>query len=156
MNQQAYENGIDALKAEDYTASVRDFEECLNSIDELHEQYNKVASYLGLSQVLTNNPNGLLLCRDAGSSEVLDGRVFLNLAISEWRSGNRKRAIDALHRGCKIDAGHTKLKEACALIDKRKKPVLDFLPRDHFLNTMLGRMFRRKDEGLTVQSLLYR
>ena len=155
MNQQAYENGIDAIKAEDYPGAVRDFQECLTSIDEHHDHYNKVTSYLGLSQVLTNNPNGLLLCRDAGSSEVLEGRVFLNLAIAEWRSGNRKRAIDALHRGCKIDAEHAQLKEARALIDKRKKPVLDFLPRDHVINTFLGRFFRRKEEGLSVQSLLY-
>ena len=155
MNQQAYENGIDAIKAEDYAGAARDFEACLGSIDEHHEQYNKVASYLGLSQVLVSNPNGLLLCRDAGSSEVLEGRVFLNLAIAEWRSGNRKRAIDALHRGCKIDADHAKLREACLLIDKRKKPVLEFLPREHFLNGALGRLFRRKEEGLSVSSLLY-
>ena len=155
MNQQAYDNGIDAIKAEDYAGAVRDFDECLGSIDEHHEKYNMVASYLGLSQVLTDDPNGLLLCRDAGSSEVLEGRVFLNLAIAEWRSGNRKRAIDSLHRGCKIDSDHEKLKQARSLIDKRKKPVLDFLPRDHFLNTTLGRMFRRKEEGLSVASLLY-
>ena len=155
MNMQAYENGIDALKAEDYNGAVRDFNECLKSIDEHHDQYNKVASYLGVSQVMIDDPNGLLLCRDAGSSEVLEGRVFLNLAIAEWRSGNRKRAIDALHRGCKIDGEHAKLKEARQLIDKRKKPILEFLPREHVLNRGIGRLVRRKEEGLSVQSLLY-
>ena len=68
MNMQAYENGIDALKAEDYNGAVRDFNECLKSIDEHHDQYNKVASYLGVSQVMIDDPNGLLLGRDAGSS----------------------------------------------------------------------------------------
>jgi hypothetical protein len=155
MNQNAYDNGINALKSEDYKGAAREFNECLQSIDEHHEQYNKVVSYLGLSQVLTGDPNGLLLCRDAGSSEVLEGRVFLNLAIAEWRSGNRKRAVDALHRGCKIDAGHDKLREACALIDKRKKTVLNFLPRNHFLNCLLGKFFRRAEDDLTVQRLLY-
>lgn len=155
MNQEAYDNGIDALKTENYKSAERDFQKCLNSIDEHHDQYNKVSSYLGLSQVLNGNPNGLLLCRDAGSSEVLDGRVFLNLAIAEWRSHNRKRAIDALSRGTKIDNDHSKLKEAHSLLDKRKKPLFGFLPRNHFLNASLGRLFRRKDEGLTIQSLLY-
>lgn len=155
MNQESYDNGIEALKSEDYKGAEREFETCLKSIDEHHDKYNRVASYLGLSQVLNNNPNGLLLCRDAGSNEVLEGRVFLNLAIAEWRSGNRKRAVDALHRGCKIDSEHDKLNEACGLIDKRKKPILEFLPRNHYLNRTLGKMFRRKDEGLTVQGLLY-
>lgn len=53
----------------------------LDSIDEHHEQYNSVLSYYGLSQVL----------------EVIEGDVFLNLACAELQSGNRKRAIDALH-----------------------------------------------------------
>ncbi len=155
MNQQAYAQGIAALKAGDYPAAEREFDECLKNIDEHHEQYNRVASYMGLCQVLNGNPNGLLLCRDAGSSEVLDGRVFLNLAIAEWRSGNRKRAIDCLHRGCKIDSSHSKLKQACALIDRRRKPVLNFLPRDHFLNRLLGRLMRGKPEDLAIERLLF-
>ena len=155
MNQNAFDDGITALKSDDYKGAARDFNECLQSIDEHHERYNIVVSYLGLSQVLTSDPNGLLLCRDAGSSEVLEGRVFLNLAIAEWRSDNRKRAVDALHRGCKIDAEHAKLKEACALLDKRKKKILDFLPREHFLNRTLGKYFRRGEDDLTVQRLLY-
>ncbi len=155
MNQHAYDQGIAALKSGDYPAAERDFAECLESIDEHHEHYNRVAAYMGLSQVLNGKPNGLLLCRDAASSEVLDGRVFLNLAIAEWHSGNRKRAIDCLHRGCKIDSDHAKLKEACGLIDQRKKSVLNFLPREHFLNRMLGRLLRRKREDLTVDRLLF-
>ena len=155
MNQQAYDNGIRALKSGDYRAAEREFSECLKSIDEAHELYNRVASYYGLCQVLVGNPGGLLLCRDAGGSEVLDGRVFLNLAIAEWRSGNRKRAIDCLHRGCKIDSSHAKLKEARGLIDKRKKSVLNFLPRNHFLNRTLGRLFRRNRDDLTVDRLLF-
>ena len=89
MNEEAYNNGRDALKAGDYKGAVRDFEEALKSIEEHDEQYNNVLASLGLTQVLTSNRNGLLLCRDAASSEVLDGDVFLYLACAEWHCSNR-------------------------------------------------------------------
>lgn len=155
MNQEIFERGRDALKASDFRAAERDFQEVMNMIDEQHEQYNRVASFLGLAQVLSANRNGLLLCRDAASSEVLDGQVFLNLAAAEWHSMNRKRAIEALQRGTKIDAEHHQLKRAMQLADSRKSPVFSFLPRAHPLNRMIGRMLRSSPSALSVETLLY-
>ena len=155
MNQAIFDQGKGALKASDFRAAERDFQEVMNSIDEQHEQYNRVASFLGLSQVLNSNRNGLILCRDAASSEVLDGQVFLNLAAAEWHSMNRKRAIDALVRGTKIDGEHVQLKRAMQLADSRKRPVFSFLPRAHPLNRMVGRLMRSSSSALSVETLLY-
>lgn len=155
MNSDVFEQGRDALKASDYKAAVRDFQQALDSIDEHHEHYNRVVSYLGLSQVLASNRNGLLLCRDAASSEVLHGRVFLNLTCAEWHYGNRRRAIDAVQRGLKIDSAHAQLRHAAALLDTRKRSVFSFLPRSHKLNRLLGRFFRRPQQQLSVHGLLY-
>ena len=155
MNQAIFDQGKDALKASDFKAAERDFQEVMNSIDEQHEQYNRVASFLGLAQVLNSNRNGLILCRDAASSEVLDGQVFLNLAAAEWHSMNRKRAIEALERGTKIDGDHTQLRRAMKLADSRKRPVFSFLPRAHPLNRMIGRLIRSSPSALSVQTLLY-
>ena len=155
MNEEAYNNGRDALKAGDYKGAVRDFEEALKSIEEHDEQYNNVLASLGLTQVLTSNRNGLLLCRDAASSEVLDGDVFLYLACAEWHCSNRKRAIDALRHGCKIDADNEQLKRAIALLDVRKRSVFNALPRTHALNRTIGRFLRRGGNDLTVHNLLY-
>jgi hypothetical protein len=155
MNQAIFDQGLAALKADDFKAAERDFQEVIDALDENDEQYNRVASFLGLAQVLNSNRNGLVLCRDAASSEVLDGQVFLNLAAAEWHSSNRKRAIDALYRGSKIDREHPQLKRAMELADSRKHPVFRFLPRSHPLNRLIGRLLRTPSSALSVQTLLY-
>lgn len=155
MNAEVYKKGQEALKAGDYKGSVRDFETVLKDMEDSHDQYNNVVSYLGLSQVLTSNRNGLLLCRDAASSENHDASVFLNLACAEWYSMNRKRAIDAIRLGCKVDSDDSRLKRALELLDKRKKSVVGFLPRAHPINRTLGRFLRQASDELTLDRLLY-
>ncbi|MDH5387343.1 MAG: hypothetical protein OEY06_02710 [Gammaproteobacteria bacterium] len=155
MNTEMYEIGLKALEAKDYKAAARDFAIVKRELDEHDEHYNSVASYLGLSQVLISNRNGLLLCRDAASSETRDGDVFLNLACAEWQCNNRKRAIDAIRRGCEIDAENERLQRASDLIDSRKRSLFQYLPRRHSLNRAFGRLFRRTGDDVDVHSLLY-
>ena len=155
MDTPAFQTAKDALKARDYKAAERAFKKALDSIDEHHEQYNSVLSHYGLAQVLNANKNGLLLCRDAASNEVFDGEVFLNLACAEWESKNRKRAVDAIRHGVKIDAENNQLNHACAKLDCRKKCCFSFLPRSHKLNRLFGRMLRRPGPETTVHSLLF-
>jgi hypothetical protein len=155
MNTELFDKGRDAFRAKDYKAAERAFKEVMKSLDEHHVFYNRVASYLGLAQVLISDRNGLLLCRDAASSETVHGDVFLNLACAEWHAENRERAIDAVTRGCKIDANHDQLVRACMLLDSRRRNVFPFLSRQHFLNRIVGRMMRRAQDEITVHSLLY-
>ena len=155
MNTEMYEKGLQALEVRDYNAAVRDFETVLKDLDEHDEHYNNVASYFGLAQVLISNRNGLLVCRDAASSEASDGAVFLNLACAEWQCNNRKRAIDAVHQGREIDGESERLQRAIVLLDTRKHNVINFLPRKHSLNRLFGRLFRHASDDLDVHSLLY-
>lgn len=155
MDTEAYEKGCEALKAKDYKAAQRAFKQVFESVDEHHEAYNRVASYLGLAQALTADPNGLLLCRDAASSESRQGEVFLNLACAEWCANNRERALDAIVRGRKIDRKNERLIKASLLLDTRRRNLFPFLPREHVLNRTLGRLMRRKPPQLSVHSLLY-
>lgn len=155
MDTQAYQTGKDALKAKDYKAAERAFKVALESVEEHDEHYNSVLSYYGLTQVLNDDKNGLLLCRDAASNEVFDGDVFLNLACAEWESNNRKRAVDAIRHGVKIDADNKQLNRACAKLDCRKRCCFSFLPRGHKLNRIFGRLLRRPSPETTVHHLLY-
>ncbi|VAW55492.1 hypothetical protein MNBD_GAMMA05-2514 [hydrothermal vent metagenome] len=155
MDVGAYQNAKNALKDKDYKAAERAFKITIESMEEHDEQYNSVLSNYGLTQVLNSNTNGLLLCRDAASNEVFDGAVFLNLACAEWHSNNRKRAVDAVRHGVKIDPDHKQLNYACAKLDCRKKCCFSFLPRGHKLNRLFGRMLRRPGAMTTVHSLLY-
>jgi hypothetical protein len=155
MNRESFDKGRESLKARDYKAAEREFSQVLKSVDEQHASYNRVVSYLGLAKVLIADRNGLLLCRDAASSETQDADVFLNLACAEWQCANRERAVDAVLRGRNIDAGHQRLTRAGKLLDSRRRNVFPFLPRDHFLNRTVGRWMRREQQALTVHSLLY-
>jgi hypothetical protein len=160
MDTQAYQNAKNALKAGDYKAAERAFKIALDTADNHiglsnDGRYNNVQSYYGLAQVLNANENGLLLCRDAASNESFDGDVFLNLVCAELESNNRKRALDALQQGMKIDACNVQLKRACALLDCRRKCCLGFLPRQHMFNRFFGRLMRRPGPEITVHSLLY-
>jgi len=155
MNKELFDKACDAFKAEDYKAAERAFKEVMKSMDEHHVFYNRVASHLGLAQVLISDRNGLLLCRDAASSETVDGDVFLNLACAEWHTENRKRALDAVIRGRKIDAEHDQLVRACMLLDSRRRSVFPFLSRQHFLNRIVCWMMHRTQAEITVRSLLY-
>ena len=156
MDTQAYQNARDALQAQDYKAAERAFKLVLDSIDDEHAQHDIVQSYYGLTRVLNGDSNGLLFCRDAASNEKSDGNVLLNLACAEFFSDNRKRAIEAIREGIKIDPKHVRLNEACAKLDCRRKCCIAFLARAHKLNRMLGRWRRRPVQPeLTVHQLLY-
>ena len=156
MDTQAYENGKEALEAQDYKAAERAFKIALEAVDEGDEKHNNVQSYYGLVQVLNGDNNGLLLCRDAASNQISDGDVFLNLACAEWASGNRKRAIDAVQHGIKINAEHAQLNRACVKLDCRKRCCFSLLARSHKLNRLFGRLMRKPSErALTVHDLLF-
>jgi len=155
VDTEAYQNAKDALQAQDYKAAERDFKKALASTNEQDEHYINVQSYYGLAQVLNSKSNGLLRCRDAASNEVLNGEVLLNLACAEWYSGNRKRAIDTIHHGIKIDADNKQLDRVLAKMDCRRKSCFSFLTRDHTLNRFFGRLFRRDRPAVTVHDLLF-
>jgi hypothetical protein len=154
------ESAYELLKAQDYKAAERAYKKVLDSIDEHDDHYNLVLSAYGLSQVLkgddvTSKQNGLLQCRDAANNESIDGDVFLNLACAEWYSNNRKRVIDALRQGIKIDVNHQRLNNACLKVGCRKRCCFSFLPRSHKVNRFFGRLFRRPEQILEVHHLLF-
>ena len=160
MNKQAYNSAKDALKSRDYEVAERDFKAALDSIQEHiglanDGEYNSLRSYYGLSLVLNANENGLSLCREAANNELLNGDVFLNLACAELANSNRKRAIEVIQHGMKIEPDHARLKRACTKIEGRKKCCIGFLPRGNLLNRLLGRLMRRSGQELTADSLLY-
>ena len=154
MDAKTFSDGLSALETKDYDGAARDFDIVVKSLDENHDQYNCAVSYLGLARVLTNNDSGLLLCRDAASNEKKYGDVFLNMACAEWHSQQRKRAIDAVRKGLKIDPKHQQLKQILLMLDTRKRNAISFLDRNHILNRILGRLVRKKTPEPTVHALI--
>lgn len=106
--------------------------------------HNKYASYCGLVRVVNGDRGGLELCRDAARSEIHDGDVFLNLARAEWHYRNRKNTINALLKGLEVDERHPGLNQMCDDICMRKRTVIPMLGRNHPINQMVGKLFRKK------------
>jgi len=99
-------------------------------------------SYLGygLAKFKNKRREGLALCEHAVKVEFYQPENQLNLARTLLLNGNRKRAIEAVDRGLKIDGDHEELLEFKREMGSRRLPVFGFLHRDNFLNVFFGRL----------------
>ncbi|MCB1051664.1 MAG: hypothetical protein KDC71_13785 [Acidobacteria bacterium] len=55
-------------------------------------------------------------------------------------AGSKKNAFEAYQQGLKIQPGYPPIVQAIGKLGTRRRPVLKFLARDHFLNVALGRL----------------
>lgn len=99
-------------------------------------------SYLGygIAKYKNRKREGLALCEHAVKIEFFQPENQLNLARTLMLNGNRRKAVEAIERGLKIDADHHELRNLLLEIGHRRRPVLGFLGRDNFLNVFLGRL----------------
>ena len=99
-------------------------------------------SYLGygIAKFRNRKREGLALCEHAVKIEFFQPENQLNLARTLMLNGNRRKAVEAIERGLKIDSDHAELRKLLLEIGYRRRPVLGFLDRDNFLNVFLGRL----------------
>ena len=55
----------------------------------------------------------------------------------------------------KIDVNNQRLNNACLKFGCRKRCCFNFLPRSHKVNRFFGRLFRRPENALAVEDLLF-
>ena len=136
-------SGLKCFRNEDWEGALGFFR-CADDEAEMDDIYqNRYTSYHGLTRVHLGDKNGVKLCRKAAVGERFDPEVYFNLAVAEHKLGFRESADTALRRGLTIDAGHAglkRLKQEFYLHEQRA--VIPGLRRDHFLNRVLGRLFR--------------
>ena len=65
---------------------------------------------------------------------------YLNLAEVQDLAGNKEDAIETLSQGLKFTKQNERLANALREFGSRRRPVLRFLDRTHFLNRHFGRM----------------
>jgi Flp pilus assembly protein TadD len=68
------------------------------------------------------------------------GRVLLE-------TGERRQAFREFSRARALSGSDPSLRASVRRQDPRRSPVISSLPRDHFLNVVLGRLFRRLGQG---------
>jgi tetratricopeptide (TPR) repeat protein len=102
-------------------------------------------SFYGLSRALSKRPTleDVKLCEQAAAADHYDPVLLLNLGKVYLRAGKTTRALLTLERGLQLEPEHAELRALYARADRRARPVLPAIGRDHALNRSLGRLRSR-------------
>ena len=136
-----FEQSLEALRRGQGEVASRGFRFLLKegSRDPRH------ASYCGLTIATVDGKlnDGRVLCEFAVREAFYDPEMHLNLARVYEHGGRRTQAIKSLREGLKVDPKDFRLRREYARLDRRAKPVVHFLRRDHLVNRFLGSLRTR-------------
>lgn len=120
-------------RVEDALARLRTAHECA-------PEHAQIRSFLGLAVARGEGDFATArgLCEGAAKQEFFNPELYLNLAKVYLRFDRRPEALRYLRRGQMIDPGHPGIRDAIALLGRRRLPIVPFLPRRHPLNRLLG------------------
>jgi len=95
-----------------------------------------------LSSALANRPTpeAIQACELAARRDFCNAEMQLNLGKVYMLAGKTTRALAALDRGLKIAPGNKSLSDEKARADRRKRPAIPWLRRNHPVNCWLGRV----------------
>ena len=83
------------------------------------------------------------LCSRALQMKRTQPDFYLNLSEVYGLAGNKEEAIETLSRGLKFTKQNAHLAHALRRFGRRRRPVLRFLDRTHYLNRQFGKMRNR-------------
>ncbi len=138
-------HGIDLCRQGDWQEGLYWLSMAADSKVETSSVPSLFFSYLGYGMARDRGEleEGLRLCRRAVSIDVYQPENYGFLARALLLKGDRRAAFDILARGLQLDARHPSLIQLRGDLGERRRPVLPFLPRGHFLNRTLGRWRHR-------------
>jgi hypothetical protein len=99
-------------------------------------------SFLGLSMAAGHKPDhrAVACCEHAATTEPNDPELLLNLGRVYYLAGLPTRSLAAIERGLRVEPDHAGLLGLRRKVDRRTRPFLPSLGRDHPLNRSLGRL----------------
>ena len=105
----------------------------------------KHLSYLGLALTLSQgrSEEGQKMCEQAVAREFFDADLFCNLGIVCLRNRRKKQAFEAFRKGLTLKPRHARILEELNRHERREPPVFSFVPRQHPLNIMAGKVRSR-------------
>ena len=118
---------------------------CFRAAHRLDPTSARFRSYYGLGLALCERrfSEALELCRSAAKEEFFNPELYHNLARVHGAFGFKSEAIRYLRRGLMIDPANDGLSRDLDVLGRRREPVLQFLPRRHVVNRLLGRLRHR-------------
>ena len=84
---------------------------------------------------------GLEICSRAAEKEPSDADLFSKLGDVYLACGDKFHAHRTFSQGLKQNPRHRRMQEQLLKLGVRKPPPVPFLPRRHFLNRTLGRLW---------------
>jgi tetratricopeptide (TPR) repeat protein len=102
----------------------------------------RTISYYGLSLVFSRRAarQGVELCEKAAARDSFDPVLQLNLGKAYRHIGRTTKALAALERGLDLDPTNLRLSIEKSRLDRRGRPLVPGLGRDHPLNRSFGRL----------------
>jgi tetratricopeptide (TPR) repeat protein len=142
-----FRGGISALDKRCYKEAIALFQQAID-LERQEGAKNpkmKYVSWLGLALTLSQgrSDEGLKLCEQAVKREFFDPDLYCNLGIVYLRSRQKARAFEAFQKGLNLKPGHRRILEELEKYDQRSYPVFAFLPRNHLINRLAGRVRHR-------------
>ncbi|MEZ5543031.1 MAG: tetratricopeptide repeat protein [Pseudomonadota bacterium] len=137
-------DGLKCFRGDDYEGALVFFRaaDASAAIDDTYQ--NRYTSFHGLCRVCLGDRNGIKLCRKAALGETRDPEVFYNLALAEYRLGQRESARAALRRGLVLEPGHRGLLHLRRELELgENRSLIPGLRRDNVLNRLLNRILQR-------------
>ncbi len=139
--EESYRRGRDLLERGETQPALEHFRTA-HQVDRANPRYRSFYG-LGLALVERLFDRALELCRSAAKEEFFNPELYHNLARVHMAFGFKSEAIRYLRRGLMIDPANAALAEDLERLGRRKMPVLQFLPRNHPVNRLLGRLRHR-------------
>jgi tetratricopeptide (TPR) repeat protein len=139
-----FRKGLAALAKKDYEEAASHFRQAIllvirSSSSRAHMQN---VSYYGLALAHGKGPTSeaIQACERAVRLDPTDPVLRLNLGKAYALCGRTTKALAAFERGAAIAPKNAALRAEISKYDRRRPPVLSFLPRTNPLNRWLGRL----------------
>ncbi|HEX5042380.1 MAG TPA: tetratricopeptide repeat protein [Candidatus Polarisedimenticolaceae bacterium] len=99
-------------------------------------------SFFGLSLALAGGSLGeaIRACQTAVARDHENPDLHFNLARVHLLDGDPRSALRAAGAGLALDPAHRGLRSVVGAVERRRRPPLRFLTRDHPVNRVLGRL----------------
>jgi Flp pilus assembly protein TadD len=139
-----FKKGLSFLVEQSFVEASDSFRRAL----ELDRERNKrqpdmrYLSYYGysLAKGKLSTATAIQACRTAVSRQKKDPLLFLNLGRVYVIAGKQSLAAEAFERALRLAPGDKTIRAELARVDRRGRPVIPGLSRDHFLNVWLGKV----------------
>lgn len=141
--ERAFQKGMEALREGDSATATALFESAMLLERErgIARTQMRYLSFFGLAQALSNKPtpDAIKACEVAAKTEFFNPEFQHNLGKVYLLAGKTTKALEVLERARKLAPGSKAIRKTLEGADRRGRPPIRWLSRNHPLNHILGR-----------------